>query len=191
MGESVEELCRRSQKGDIDAASELLTLQYERIFGYFRRLCGNDSDASDLTQKTFCKVWSAIASYSGRSSFSTWAHGIAHHVYVDWRRGHQRMEPQTDEWWTTCAADGLSPLEEATERETACQLYAAVDQLDEALRETVHLHYYQGLTIQETAEALCIATSTVKYRIRNALDFIRTRLPEAKRSSTNSKFYEH
>jgi len=182
MGESVEELCRRSQKGDTDAASALLTLHYERIFSYFRRLCGNDSDASDLTQKTFCKVWNAIASYSGRSRFSTWVHAIAHHVYVDWRRGNDRMEPQTDEWWTTCAADGLSPFEEATERETACQLYAAVDQLEETIRETVHLHYYQGLTIQETADALGIATSTVKYRIRNALDLIRARLPETKRS---------
>ena len=181
MGESIEELCRASQKGNVEAASELLTLHYQQIFSFFRRLCGNEADASDLTQKTFCKVWKAIASYQSRSAFATWVHCIAHHVYVDWRRGNHRFDSQSDEWWLTCVAEGPSPFEDAVERDMAHQLYALVDQLEDATRETVHLHYYQGLTIQETAEALGVATSTVKYRVRGALDFIRSRLPEAKR----------
>jgi RNA polymerase sigma-70 factor (ECF subfamily) len=181
MRHRIEELCRLAQDGDINAASELLALHYEKIFGYFRRLCANESDASDLTQKTFCKVWRALPSYQGRSGFGTWIHGIGHHVYVDWRRASQRLDFQTDEWWQTCAAEGPSPFEDAAERETAHQLYGAVDQLDEAVRETVHLHYYQGLSLQETAEALDIATSTVKYRLRGALDFLRSHIPEVKR----------
>jgi DNA-directed RNA polymerase specialized sigma24 family protein len=44
------------------------------------------------------------------------------------------------------------------------------------LRETVHLHYYQELTIQETADALGIATSTVKYRVRQALHDLEQKL---------------
>lgn len=180
MAQSVEQLCRLSQNGDSEAASELLALHYERIFAYVRRLSGNDSDAWDLTQKTFCKVWNAIGSYKGRSGFSTWVHSIAHHVYTDWRRGNHRLDSQTDEWWLACVAHGPSPLEDAAERETAHQLYALVEQLDDATRETIHLHYYQGLTIQETAQALEIATSTVKYRIRSAVDFIKTRLPESR-----------
>jgi RNA polymerase sigma factor (sigma-70 family) len=45
-----------------------------------------------------------------------------------------------------------------------------VDALDADVRATVHLHYYQDLSLRETAEALGIATSTVKYRLRQALD---------------------
>ena len=48
-------------------------------------------------------------------------------------------------------------------------VYTLVDKLDAELRETVHLHYYQGLTLQETADAMGTATSTVKYRLRQAL----------------------
>jgi len=176
MGWTTEELCKRCKEGDADAASELLTRNYERIFGYFRRLCGNEDDASDLTQKAFCKVWQAIGSYQGRATFSTWIHGIAHHVYVDWRRVKNRFDTQTDEWWLICAADGPSPFEDAAEREIAHQLYALVEELEAATRETVHLHYYQGLTIQETADALEVATSTVKYRLRSALDSMRQKL---------------
>lgn len=46
---------------------------------------------------------------------------------------------------------------------------ASVDRLETDLRHTVHLHYYQGLTLQETADAQGVATSTVKYRLRQAL----------------------
>jgi len=42
------------------------------------------------------------------------------------------------------------------------------------------LHYYQGLSLKETAEVLNIATSTVKYRLREALDVLRTQTAEPK-----------
>ncbi len=44
-----------------------------------------------------------------------------------------------------------------------------MDRLESELRNTVHLHYYQGLTLQETADAMGVAASTVKYRLRQAL----------------------
>jgi DNA-directed RNA polymerase specialized sigma24 family protein len=40
------------------------------------------------------------------------------------------------------------------------------------------LHYYQGLSIAETAEALGIATSTVKHRLREAIEFLKARTAE-------------
>ena len=180
MNENAETLCHRAKTGDISAASELVGLFYERIFAYFRRLCGNDDDAADLTQKTFFKVWTSLASYQQRSSFSTWLHGIAHHVYVDWRRANKPADAQSDEWWETRAAEGPSPFEDAAERDTAHRLVALVDRLEDREKEAVHLHYYQGLSLQETAEALGIATSTVKYRLRGALDFLRTHTIEPK-----------
>ena len=84
----------------------------------------------------------------------------------------------------THADDAPSPSDTAGEREEARQLYAFVEQLDEDARQTVHLHYYQGLSLSETAEALGIATSTVKYRLRNALDSLRAGTNETKLSIT-------
>jgi RNA polymerase sigma factor (sigma-70 family) len=51
-----------------------------------------------------------------------------------------------------------------------------VDQLDEDKRHVVHLHYYQGLSLRETAKVLNIATSTVKYRLREVLKTLRVKL---------------
>src|SRR6185295_6253916 len=115
MNDEAQILCDRARAGDLAAASELVALFYQRIFAYFRRLCGNDHDAADLTQKTFSKVWQSLASYQQRSTFSTWLHGIAHHVYVDWRRKRGAGDLQTEEWWGALPADSPTPFENAAE----------------------------------------------------------------------------
>lgn len=62
-----------------------------------------------------------------------------------------------------------------------------MEDLDEEVRETVHMHYYQGLSIRETADILGIATSTVKYRLRNALTLLKSQMNEARQTITPLK----
>lgn len=165
-----------AKAGDADAAEELITAYHARVFAFLRRLCGNESDAEDLTQRTFARVWTSLGSFAGRSSVSSWIHGIAHHVYLDWRRSDRRGEPQTDDWWASCPASGPGPAEIAVSADLASAAYAAVDRLDAESRSAVHLHYYQGLTLQETAEALDVSVGTVKNRLRSALEELQSRL---------------
>ena len=169
MESELDQLADGARRGDRAAAASLIGQSYERIYAFLRRLSGNDTDAADLTQLTFTRVWKSLPSFVGRSSFSSWAHGIAYHVYVDWRRSNHRTEHRSDEWWAACRASQAQPDEVATERDLASSLYASVDGLSNELRDTVHLHYYQELTLQETADAQNVATSTVKYRLRQAL----------------------
>ena len=178
MSDHAERLCERAKSGELSAASELVGLFYKPIYAYFRRQCANDSDAADLTQKTFFKVWLSLASYEGRSRFSTWLHAIAYHVLVDWRRSFRASEPQSEEWWASQPAIQSGPFEEAADRELAGRLHSLVGTLDDETRETVHLHYYQGLSLSETAEVLGIAASTVKYRLRSAIDFLKAQTAE-------------
>lgn len=175
-----ERLCERARAGDEAAAGELVELHYQKVFAYMRRRCGSDADGEDLTQRTFLKVWAALGTFRGRSSFSSWIHGIAHHVYVDWRRWRTVTDAQTDEWWERCAAEGPSPSEDAAERELAHRLCALVDQLEDETRDAIHLHYYQGLSLKETSEALSMPSSTLKYRLREALETLRSQTAEPK-----------
>lgn len=184
MSDEVQELCRRAGDGEIEAASRLVTLFHQRVYAYFARLCPPE-DAEDLTEKTFFKVWTSVANYDGRSSFSTWLHAIAHHVYVDWRRRKNPSERQSPEWWDALPSGEPTPFESVAERDLATRLYRLVDTLDDDTRELIHLHYYQQLSIREVSEALNIATSTVKYRLRQALDFLRTRAVEPQLQTIN------
>ena len=88
---------------------------------------------------------------------------------MDWLRAERRSVSQPDSWWQAVGDPSPSPDRLASAGDDRAAVYAAVDALEPGLRETIHLHYYQGLTIEETAAALEIATSTVKYRMRHAL----------------------
>jgi RNA polymerase sigma-70 factor (ECF subfamily) len=189
MESPVSQLVETARRGDAAAAAGVIELFYERIYAFLRRLAGNEADAADLTQRTFERVWQALPGFEGRSSVVSWIHSIAHHVYVDWRRSNHRTEPRSDEWWADCPAAGASPDELAARNDRSASVYASVDRLDPDLRETIHLHYYQGLTLQETADALGVATSTVKYRVRQALAELQKRLsePTAPKPTSTSK----
>jgi len=169
------ELCKRAQGGDLAAASDLVASHYQTIFAYLRRLSNSEDEAADLTQRTFSKAWLSLGSFQGRSSFSTWLHGIAYHVYLDWLRKLNPLEARTEEWWEAYASDRPGPDEDAATRDLARQLYFWVNQLEEARKQVIHLHYYQNISLSETAEALGIAASTVKYRLREALDALRAK----------------
>jgi len=162
-------LVELAQRGDRAAAVELIELFYQRIYAFLRRLTGNEEDAADLTQRTFTRMWQALPGFAGRSTVSSWIHSIAYHAYVDWRRKDHRTEPRTNEWWASCVAAGERPDEQAVRSDLSGTLFASVEQLEEELRQTVQLHYYQELTLEETANALGVAASTIKYRLRKAV----------------------
>lgn len=169
-------LVEAAGRGDWAAAVQFIELFQERVFAFLRRLAGTEADAADLTQRTFSRVWESLPTFAGRSSVGSWMHGIAYHVYVDWRRADHRTEARPDEWWALCADDEPAPDEALMRTDLAATVFRSVDQLDPQLRETVHLHYYQELTLQETAGAQGIATSTVKYRLRQALAELQKKL---------------
>jgi len=177
MNTRIKTLCRRAKKADKDAACELLKIYYPDIFTYLRRLCGSRHDAEDLTQQTFLKAWSSFDCFAGRSKFSTWLYRIAHNTYLDWlRKNAAGTQSHPDQWWQECIDENPGPFANLTERQLAQRLYEAVDQLDEDRKHVVHLHYYQGLSIRETAKVLNIATSTVKYRLREVFKALRAKL---------------
>jgi len=190
MERDANQLVEKARGGDRTAAAELIELFYERIYAVLRRLAANEADAADLTQRTFSRVWQALPGFAGRSSVASWIHSIAYHAYVDWRRADRHTEPRPDEWWAARPAPEARPDEVVARTDLAATVYGLVDELEPELRHTVQLHYYQELTLQETADALGVATSTVKYRVRQALAELQRKLapnPAALTSTATSK----
>lgn len=166
-------------KGDREAACNLIELYHQRIFAYLHRLAGNETDASDLTQLTFCRAWQSLDKFQGASSVTTWIHRIAYCVYVDWIRRRPKQDPKSDAWWEAVPACEPSPFDSLAESDGARRLYALVEGLEpESRRAAIHLHYYQDLTLAETAEVLGMPVSTVKYQLKSSLDELRNRLSE-------------
>ncbi len=176
MDSRIKHLCRRAKNADNKAACELLEIHYADIFAYLRRLCGSQTDAEDLTQQTFLKVWRSLGSFQNRSKFSTWLYRIAHNTYIDWQRKTSQTQAYPNYWWQKCTDKNPGPFASAAQQQAAERLYQAVERLDDGKKHVVHLHYYQGLSLRETARVLNISTSTVKYRLREVIKILQSRV---------------
>jgi RNA polymerase sigma-70 factor (ECF subfamily) len=186
METDINHLVERARRGDHAAAAELIKQFYERIYAFLRRMTVNDADAADLTQRTFGRVWQALTSFAGRSSVSSWIHSIAYHTYIDWRRANRQPEARSEAWWMAQPASDALPDEIVSRADLSAAVYGSVDRLAPELRHTVQLHYYQDLTLQETADAMGVATSTVKYRLRQALTELQRNLAPAPTALTST-----
>ncbi len=160
-----------------ERCEELLAAHYRPIYAYLRKLCGNVDEAEDLTQETFAKVWKALLAEPRSGNLRAWIYCIARNTWLDAARRRGRMETRSDAWWAGIPAPDQN-AEAIQKREIAAILAQKVQELDDEKREAVILHYYQGLTLRETAAVLGVAPSTVKNRVFRAVKILRDRMNE-------------
>ena len=130
------------------------------------RLClltlGNASDAEDAVQETFLKAYRSRNTFRYESSEKTWLMKIAINTCRDMLRG---------KWFKYVCRNTpleLLPDEGITISEESIAVNMAIAALPKKLREAVLLYYYQGFTLEETAETLGIAVSSVSGRLTRA-----------------------
>lgn len=145
-----EELAARSQQGEKEAFSLLVTRYSNRLFNFLRRRTPSDADAEDLTQDTFVRAWTKIGTYKLGMRFSTWLYTIGSHLAATRARakrlpisGTILAEPAA----AMVSADGVDDL--------ALRLWKAADEiLPDDQRSAVWLRYAEDLGVPEIARVL-------------------------------------
>ena len=143
--------------------------EFDRLVGEYQgpvlRMCfltlRDRTLAEDAAQETFLKVYRTMDTFRGECSEKTWIMKIAVRTCYDMNRSgwfrfmNRRVTPE------------MLP-EQAAEKsdEWDTELTAAVLRLPLKLREAVLLHHYQGLNVNETAEALGISHSSASGRLK-------------------------
>ena len=165
----------RLRNGDRDAARELIRIHHHAVYGYLRRLCSDAAFAEDLTQETYARAWSAVGGLRRVQSLRAWLLTIARNQFLQHVRKGGVQETSID-----AASDPVDPapsaLAAAVDAQRATRLHDAVDRLEPGLRETLALHYFQGLSLREVAAVLGTPTGTVKSRLNRALGTLRRML---------------
>jgi RNA polymerase sigma-70 factor (ECF subfamily) len=168
---------RAFARRDPGAASELYGRFAPRIFGLGMVMLGNASQAEDLVQDTFVKVWRTAGSYDpSRGSVDTWILLIARSLAVDLLR-RRVLETRT------MAAESAreesleaGPEEHAETRDLSERARRAMGALSPGQRAALELAYFGGKTSAEVAELEGIPVGTAKTRIRTALFRLREAL---------------
>src|SRR5580700_1825279 len=80
----------------VEEAFEILIQRYQQpVYNLVCRLLNDPSDASDIVQEVFLKVFRNIRAFRGNSSLKTWIYRIAvneAHNHRRWFSRHQRQE---------------------------------------------------------------------------------------------------
>lgn len=140
----------------------------KRLYGLCMTLCASVPDADDLYQETWLKAMKKLDSYNTDKPFEPWITKIAVNTYRDMSRRKKRS-PVYDGFSTTEEKDSvMMNVAESDEERKNKEIREAVDSLDEKLRMTVILFYFNDLGEKRTAEVLGIPVGTVKSRLNKA-----------------------
>lgn len=155
--------------GDRGAADRLVERTYRSVFALLRRLCGDSDLAADLTQETYRKAWDSLASFHGRSQFSTWLFRIAYNTFLNHLRRPRRLVPMEDQIEATVQDPAPSLEEVVGKAAVGDRLRRAVLDLPEDLRFTVTALFWGDLSVNEVARHEGITGVAVRKRLKKAL----------------------
>jgi RNA polymerase sigma-70 factor (ECF subfamily) len=180
--ELVQGLIRR----DPAAVRRLTTLYNQRLYRTAWSILRNRAEAEEALQEAYLKAFEAIGRFEHKSSLATWLTRIVINEALGRRRAEQRrmkrlsaspiviMEEYRDRLMGGAAAH-RSPEAALARKEAARLLETAIAALPEPFRLVFVLRAIEGLSVEETAEALGVRPETVKTRHLRA----RRRLQEA------------
>jgi len=165
-------LVSRCLRGEEPAWEELVRLHTRRVYGLCFRFTGSGSEAQDLTQEVFLRVFRTLKTFrSMEGSFATWLARVTRNLLIDhYRRTRQErvtdsIEEQLPMIEEAGGAASARPDHALAGREASEILQATLQKLSPDLREAVILRDLQEMEYREIAEVLRIPEGTVKSRI--------------------------
>lgn len=162
---------------------EALTLFYEtyfdRLYGYVRRMVGEEHLAEDLTQEVFLHLHRNLDGYDPERALRPWVFTIATNKVRDyWRsRAHQsslrEIDIEEEDHGTRATSGERGPEQELQAADLSDQIAEAVEKLPESMRSTLVLRYYEGLSFQAIGEIVDRNEAAVRKRYSRALEELR------------------
>lgn len=175
--ETLHRLVYACLRGDSSAWQQLVLAQHRRVYGICYRFTGSPTDAEDLTQDVFLKVYKNLPGFDPeKGAFTTWLTTLTRNMLVDHFR-RTRLDRATDsldenlhdEDGPTMAerlADARpNQMEQVARQEMRVRIQHALKQLSPELREAVILRDLQDMDYREIAAVLRVPEGTVKSRI--------------------------
>jgi len=149
----------------------------DRVYRLAYRLSGNRSDAEDLTQETFVRVFRSLADYTP-GTFEGWLHRITTNLFLDMVRRRQkiRFDALAEDASERLASDEPGPERAYEQNNLDPEIQRALDALPADFRAAVVLCDLEGLSYEEIALTLDIKVGTVRSRIHRGRVLLREAL---------------
>ena len=171
-------LMERIADGDHHAFRQLVERHQHAVIGTVAKMLGNSSEAEDIAQQVFLRVWRNARRYRPDAKFTTYLFTITRNlVFNETRRRSRKKEVSSDEREENSnhhieASPDRQPDAELLQAELQSAVDAAIAGLPDTQRMAVVLRRYEQLSYEEIAGVLGLSVSAVKsllFRARTAL----------------------
>ena len=165
------QLVQQCLRGEGPAWEELVRRHTRRVFNLCYRFTGNPTEAEDLSQEVFLRIYRTLPSYRpAQGAFPTWLASVTRNLLVDhYRRTRRdRLTDSIDDAMPVLEekhAETRAPDKLAHAAELSAQLQRGLAQMSPELREAVILRDLQQLEYNEIQAVLQVPEGTVKSRI--------------------------
>jgi RNA polymerase sigma-70 factor (ECF subfamily) len=168
------ELMRRVAQGDAAAFRILADAHIGKIMNFAYRVLHDRTEAEDVAQETFLRLWKEAARYEPRARVTTWLHRIAHNLSIDRLRAkREHPSDELDEERTSVEPGGL-----LDRKELATEVDRALAELPERQRTAIALVHYQGLTNVEAAGVLEVGVDALESLLARGRRTLREKLAQ-------------
>ena len=167
-------LMQLASAGHRDAFETLVRRHQRPLLNFFLR-AGVTSDAEDLVQQTFVRLYRYRNRYRPSAKFTTFLYLLARQVWIDEIRRRQRRRRLWERMAEQVQVD-TQPARNDPPAGMTDALQHALDRLSPRLRDVITLGILQDLNQADVAEILHIPVGTVKSRMFNALRELRQHL---------------
>jgi len=158
-------LVLRVGEGDVGAYRELVRRYAPKLSRFAERLLRDASEAEDVVQETFLRLWQRARDYTPDARVTTWLHRITHNLAVDRLRARGRLAPLPEDEDMPESARQPSLLDE---KRRALLLEDALRALPERQAAAVVLVHLHGLTGSEAAEVLGVGPEALESLLARA-----------------------
>lgn len=168
----------RIGEGDHHAFRTLVERHQNAVIGTVAKMLGNPTDAEDISQQVFLRIWRNARRYRPDAKFTTYLFTITRNlVFNETRRRGRKKEVSADEREENSHqliedSPDRQPDSELLQSELQAAVDAAISKLPETQRMAVVLRRYEQLSYEEIAEILKLSVSAVKsllFRARTSL----------------------
>jgi RNA polymerase sigma factor (sigma-70 family) len=172
MEEFLNKLVKRCKANDHSAFEILYKKYYRVLLGVSIRYSGNRSEAEDILQDAFIKIFHNIGSYSGKGSFEGWLKRIVQNTAINSLRNRMKFDLYAD----------IDEKAEETVDENFASVFQNMDvheciellnKIPEGYRVVLNLFYIDGYTHKEISGILNISTGTSKSQLYKAKNYLK------------------
>ncbi len=162
---------QRLQSGEDLALNELIDRWRLPLLSFTQRAVSNHSDAEDIAQETFVRIYRYRHRYQPSQKFSTWLFNIANNLvknHYRWRSRHPETLVAEDD--TSAAAESISSIEG---KENSHVVQHHINKLPQKMRTAVVLYYFEEMPQAEIAQVIGKsekAVESILYRARKQLE---------------------